>query len=71
MVPRGWTPQEHPRLFFDPKDLEGLRAKRTTDDIARTLWRHVQEEIEKGMALETPRESPRWSGTPERTTRRL
>ncbi|NJD04787.1 MAG: hypothetical protein FIA99_19795 [Ruminiclostridium sp.] len=55
-----WTPQEHPRLFFDKKDLESLREKRNADDITWDAWSRIQENIKEGMNLELPRESDRW-----------
>ena len=60
MIIRAWTPQEHPRLFFGREDVENLRAKRKVDEVARAAWTRLEEDIEKAMALQEPRESPRW-----------
>lgn len=60
MTTRQWTPQEHPALFFGRADVEALRAERTADAIAAAAWRRVEEEIEKGVAAELPRQSDRW-----------
>ena len=60
MTIRAWTPQEHPRLFFDREDVKNLRAKRKVDEIATTAWARLEEDIKKGMDLESPRESDRW-----------
>ena len=60
MTLQTWTPQEHPRLFFRQDELEELRAKRNADSVAAAAWKRLEEDIEKGMALEWPRESERW-----------
>ncbi|MBI2915028.1 MAG: heparinase II/III-family protein [Firmicutes bacterium] len=60
MTARAWTPQEHPRLFFGREDLEGLRAKRSVDEVARSAWGRLEEGLEEAMALDVLPWSDRW-----------
>ena len=60
MSARAWTPGQHPRLFFGPEDIDGLRAKRHSDRIASSAWQRVTANFEEAMALPMPQWSDRW-----------
>lgn len=50
----------HPRLYFGPEELEGLRQKRGIDPLAAAAWARVQEMAQAGMGLPPVEWQSRW-----------